>query len=367
MKNKKKEISVYKYKLGKVKIWQFVNFKKYNSFRYNNLQKIIYIKNFLEIFFFLLTKISKKFFRYFYLNKKRKILFLLKSLLFQKKKILKFFFYSKTIKKKICQNIKILKKNFKFRFKYFRIKKKFFFNSIFNCLSFFLKKNIFFIYCNIGIIFKKKYFFLKKLKNQKKNIFLKKKKILLIQLVLLKIFLEKFFFIKQYIFIKFYFYNFNTYKHSILLKFPIKYLIFFKQLNLNNKKYKLKSYFLKKKDFFYNKLKLLSIVAFTIIDIKFLIYQFCERITKSYKHKYAIKQINEFCQKLNIFNVNNYGIKILIQGKINAKRRTKKIFIKYCKQPAVFSLINILDYSYFTAFTYTGTFGIHLWLVKQQV
>lgn len=369
MKNKKKEISVYKYKLGKVKIWSLINFKKQTFLMYNSLKNYLYIKFFLEIFFFLLTRISKNFFRYFYIDKKRKFLYLFKFFLLNKYflKSKKFLFFKQILKKSKLQNIKILKKKFKFRFKFYRIKSKFFFNNILNILSFFLKNSILYVYCNIALIFKKKYFSFLKIRKKKKFLFLKRKKLILLQLFLLKIFLEKYFFLKKQLYIKFYFYNFNNYKAFLLLKFPILYLLFLKKLKKNNKKFKIKSFFLKKNDFFFNKLNILTSIAFNLSDIKLLILQFCERITKIHKHKYAIKQINEFCQKLNIFNINNFGIKILIQGKINAKTRTKKVLIKYCKESAVFSLVNILDYCYFTAFTYTGVFGVHIWLVKQSI
>jgi ribosomal protein S3 len=140
-----------------------------------------------------------------------------------------------------------------------------------------------------------------------------------------------------------------------------------KQLKQKKNIFKLKNYFFKRFDFFYNKIKLLSLIAFTLNDVRLLLQQFSERLTKIYKHKYALKQFLEFCQKINIININNYGIKVLIYGKINAKTRSKKAVIFYSKKPTTHTICNSLEYNYITAYTYTGTFGIHIWFVKQKI
>ena len=120
--------------------------------------------------------------------------------------------------------------------------------------------------------------------------------------------------------------------------------------------------------FFFHKDKLfrrtVHVFAFGLYyaQSKLIAQQIATRITRSRKHMRTIKQLKQTINYLRMLSPETCGLQIDIYGKIGAKTRTKFFRITSGKLPKVQTLGNKIHYTYQECYSYTGVFGIHVWL-----
>jgi hypothetical protein len=89
-----------------------------------------------------------------------------------------------------------------------------------------------------------------------------------------------------------------------------------------------------------------------------------EQTGRRQKHSHTIKEIIKLLNRMKSIG-NIVGFKILISGKINAKTQTKARYIKFGKSIATNNFSLLIKYAHVVAYTYTGTFAIHVWFLKE--
>ncbi len=356
-----KAIAPLKYRLGISELWSFGSYttkKKINNIHIYNL---LFLTTFLDSIINLLFKTSHKLFRFQIQNKKRKLIFLYKKLLtFSRYNFTKILLKLKIRRKLRIKRILYIKKKKKYRSKQFFFKKRynFLYNGmcgqtqiVFNNLKHYTCYVPLALMQKTGLFSIKKSFYIKK--RNRGYIFIKKAKISYLKFLIFKLFIEKFFLsnlniVINIIFIDSYF----TQKVSKYFNKNIKNMI---------KKFCKKRYI--KKDLVLKKLLYTTNAAFFFNDPKMLAVQLAERLTKIKLHKIATKQFKKALYAALPINASLAGIRVLICGKLNAKRRTKTMTIRYGLPIRVQSVSSNLNYAYIESQSYTGVFGIHVWFL----
>lgn len=362
----KKAINLLKFQLNKTQNF-FPNYLQNNQLYNINLLFLFtqyYISNFVALFLNGLNKKSKSILRSTLKKKKRKYHYFLSLLQIHKikklNKIKLILLLMKLKKKKCYRYIRLIKKKSKYKFKVQKLLKKtsILYNSQSGCFQFFLTTQNKIVIClptsillRSGYILKKRFFWKTK---KVKKIKVSKMKIIFLKLFFFKYVLEKLFSLLHSIKLQIFFLDstyglIQSYLHYTQIRTILKSNVFGKHV---------------RHDFIFKKLLFMTNSAYYFNDTTLLLNQLAERLTKIYKHKYAINQFKKALYAPMPINSNILGIHILICGKINAKRRTKtqKFFFGVTKK--VQTIANSISYNMISVPSYTGIFGLHVWFVK---
>jgi hypothetical protein len=346
-----------KLNLGINKTWELSNFQLNNI---KNMQTSIKILQNVHCLFLFYGRSINFFFRYYFFQSffRRciKILFFR-----QKTKLIKFLFFFKRIIKKKQYFFFFLKKVIKKKKKFFLSTLLNFFSSV-HCSFSFFKNNTNFIYLTLTLN-------LCFYSNKKYNFFNKK---VIIKKIIQKLFFSSFkYFIEKFL--------------QKLLNFPIILnLRFLDSLNIH---YKILLHFLQK--YKYQKLRLRKfsnfrliktlhkvqkdiisnlILAFYCCNAKLIAEQFSLGINRTRKQKQFVWWFNSLIKYYKNFGFNIASIKIIIFGKMAGKPRTQITKLQYGKFTVKTQTLALkVQYGYASAETYTGTFGIHVWIYQRNI
>jgi hypothetical protein len=86
-------------------------------------------------------------------------------------------------------------------------------------------------------------------------------------------------------------------------------------------------------------------------------------------HLFVIRQIKSWLEKLFILSTDCKGLQILINGKlgqIGRNQRTNSRIIRVGTNISIQRVIQRLDYSFTEVDTYTGSYGIHVWILQHS-
>jgi hypothetical protein len=186
---------------------------------------------------------------------------------------------------------------------------------------------------------------------QKKNlpVFVKKSKIQTLKLFFMKLILER--------------------KLQKIFKFPI--ILNFRVLSSMSKKERriqttqkvvFEDFFFFKRDKLF--LRSVHIFAFGLYftDSKIISQHIAARLTRTRKHMRTLKQIHQTLNYLRLLLPETSGYQIDIYGKIGAKTRTKFFRMSSGQVPITQTLATRVQYTYSDCYSYTGVFGVHVWL-----
>ena len=187
------------------------------------------------------------------------------------------------------------------------------------------------------------------LKQYRKNNFIKKSKLQILKLYFMKLIIER-----------------NLRK---IFNFPI--FCNFRLLILMNKKLKrlrVSQSIVYEDCFFFHRDELfrrsVSLFAFGFYfgNSKLIAQQVAIRITRTRKHWRTLKQLKKTLHYLRLILPETSGFQIDVYGKIGAKTRTKFFRMTSGKLPQVQTLATRVHYTFQESYSFTGVFGIHVWL-----
>lgn len=119
------------------------------------------------------------------------------------------------------------------------------------------------------------------------------------------------------------------------------------------------------KDPLFKKSVYIFALGFYFCQSKIIAQQLAIRITRSRKHWRTLKQLKKTLHYLRLLSPEVNGYQVDIYGKIGAKTRTKCFRMKSGKLPNVQALGTKIQYTYHECFSFTGVFGIHVWLCTE--
>jgi hypothetical protein len=170
-------------------------------------------------------------------------------------------------------------------------------------------------------------------------------------------------------YIKTHFENFFYKQYNLIVKLYFKNYFKFIKINSGIKNI----YFMMRKHFFYKnlikryffQLEMLNIfiIAIATRNVRLLVMYLGTLLERNRKHSKVLRNFKllvlEFLVKIPIF----LGLKLKISGKFHGKTRASSRTLYIYRN--IFSIMTFkskINYSYFAANTFTGIFGIHLWL-----
>lgn len=184
---------------------------------------------------------------------------------------------------------------------------------------------------------------------QKKKIFIKKSKIQILKIFFFKLILER--------------------KLKKFFDFPV--ILNFRNLTLTSKKelrLQTNQRVVYKDFFFFRKDKLIrrTISALTFgfyyANSQIIAQQIANRLTRTRRHYKTLYQLKTTLHYLRLLSPETKGYQIDVYGKIGANTRTTFFRMSSGKTPKLQSLASRTHYTFQECFTYTGVFGVHVWL-----
>lgn len=207
------------------------------------------------------------------------------------------------------------------------------------------------LHINIPLFFlpSKGRFNLRKFSKKKKAVFIKKSKIQLVKLYFFKLLLERE--LKKFFFF------------PVFLNFRQLTLTSKKELRLQtNQRVVYKDFFFFRKDRLIRRTISALTFGFYYAQSQLIAQQIANRLTRTRKHYKTLYQLKTTLHYLRLLSPETKGYQIDVYGKIGANTRTTFFRMTSGKIPQLQSLASRTHYTYQECFTYTGVFGIHVWL-----
>ncbi len=179
--------------------------------------------------------------------------------------------------------------------------------------------------------------------------FLKKSKLQVLKIFFMKLILER---------------KLKTiFSFPVLLNFRLLTLTSKKELRLQtNQLVVYKDFFFFRKDRLFRRTISAFAFGFYYTQSQLIAQQIAIRLTRTRKHFQTLKQLKQTLHYLRLLSPETSGYQIDIYGKIGAKTRTKFFRMTSGKLPKLQTLATRIHYTYQECFTFTGVFGIHVWL-----
>jgi hypothetical protein len=185
--------------------------------------------------------------------------------------------------------------------------------------------------------------------SKKKKIFLKKSKLQFLRIFLMKIILER---LLQ-----------KIYKFPIICNFRHLMIMPKKLVRLRSTQGTIiEQFFFFAKDQLFRKSVGVFTFGFYYGQSNIIAQQFAIRLTRTRTHWRTLKQLQQLLHNLRLILPETSGFQIDIYGKIGAKTRTKFFRITSGKLPKVQTLAMRVNYTFQECRSFTGIFGIHVWL-----
>ncbi len=188
-----------------------------------------------------------------------------------------------------------------------------------------------------------------KKKQAKKKIFIKKSKLQVLKLYFMKLILERQF--KK-------FFTFPVILNFRNLSFTSK-----QELRVQtNQMVVFKDFFFFQRDRLFRRSIGAFAFGFYYAQSQLIAQQIAMRLTRTRKHMRTLNQLKQTLHYLRLLSPETSGYQIDIYGKIGAKTRTKFFRMTSGKLPKLQTLANRIHYTYQECYSFTGVFGIHVWL-----